>query len=69
MNTREKLLAIADWIGWQEEVMSDGLRSVTDAEKLYDVAMRGELPEMADEWEEQQRIDVLGYDPMEPVPF
>lgn len=79
MNTREKLIAIADWLGWQDENLSFGLRSVADAERLYDhwQAHAAELPEMTDEaWfspsgEEVDRIDiaarrrvVLGYDPL-----
>lgn len=35
MNAREELAAVADWLGWQEETMSDGLKSMEDAIKLW----------------------------------
>lgn len=73
MNTREKMEAIAQWLGWQHENMSFGLRSVADAEKLYDYwqARTDTLPEFADDESDDEEIDVatyrvnaLGYDPM-----
>lgn len=76
MNMREKTLAIADWLGWQDEDLSAGLRSVADAEKLYDYwrARSSTLPEMADEDADDSSIDVaghrvaaLGYDPLRPA--
>lgn len=36
MNAREKLAAVADWLGWQDETLSAGLRTAEDALKLYD---------------------------------
>ncbi len=75
-NTREKLAAIATWLGWQNEDLSCGLRSVSDAEKLYDYwAAHGEiLPEFCDYNSDdleileinirQHRIAAVGYDPL-----
>lgn len=62
-NTREKMLLVADWLGWQDEQMSFGLRSMRDAEELYDEAMAGDN-EMAEDWTSAARKRVLGYDPM-----
>lgn len=65
MNAREILVAAADWLGWQEENMSFGLKSAEDAIKLYAYAQaHPELPEMADEWEPKDRRKALGYEPM-----
>jgi len=76
MNTRKKMVHIADWLGWQHESMSFGLRSIADAEKLWQYWQDNAdtLPEFADENEGDEveditnvRISVLGYDPMEAV--
>jgi hypothetical protein len=65
MNAREILAAAADWLGWQDEDMSFGLKSAEDAIKLYAYAQaHPELPEMADEWEPKDRRKALGYEPM-----
>lgn len=73
-NAREKLAAIANWLGWQHENLSYGLKSPEDAIKLYDYwDVRGDsLPEMADEFMDDEgryvaifRKDALGYDPLE----
>jgi len=72
LNTREKIAAVADWLGWQEEQLSYGLRSTEDAFKLYDYWRADQnLPEMADEDYADEdtdltlhRIAALGYDPM-----
>lgn len=65
MNAREILVAAADWLGWQEEDMSFGLKSAEDAIKLYAYAQaHPELPEMADEWDPKDRRKALGYEPM-----
>ena len=67
INVREKMTLVAEWLNWQEEQLSYGLRSFDDAVILYD-AMVGEcnhLGEMADEWPEVERIRLLGYDPMQ----
>lgn len=51
MNAREILAAAADWLGWQDEDMSFGLKSAEDGLKLYAYAQaHPELPEMADDW-------------------
>lgn len=72
-NMREKTEAIAEWLGYHHEDIAYGLRSVADAEKLYDYwAERGDLlPEFCDNDAEdlevdvrQHRIAALGYDPL-----
>lgn len=73
LNAREKLLAIAVWLGWQNEDLSFGLKSPEDAVKLYNYWQEhaDTLPEMADEekddegrWVFMFRKYVLGYDPL-----
>ena len=73
-NAREKLAAIANWLGWQHENLSYGLKTPEDAIKLYDYwDVRGDtLPEMADEFIDDDgrfmaifRKDALGYDPLD----
>lgn len=73
LNAREKLLAIADWLGWQNEDLSFGLKSPEDAVKLYNYWQEraDTLPEMADEVEDDEgryvfmfRKHALGYDPL-----
>ncbi len=65
MNAREQLAAVSEWLGWQEEDLSFGLRSAMDALRLYDYAQaHPNLPEMADEWRARSRIAALGYDPL-----
>lgn len=64
-NAREQLDAAAHWLGWNDEDLSAGLRNAFDGLRLYDYAQaHPELPEMADEWEAQDRIKALGYDPL-----
>ena len=72
-NMREKTAAIAEWLGWHHEDIAYGLRSVADAEKLYDYwQARGDLlPEFCDGEADdpavdvrQHRIAALGYDPL-----
>lgn len=63
-NVRERMVLVADWLGWQDEELSVGLKSMADAEKMYLAAIGGDLSEMADEWEPKQRINLIGYDPM-----
>jgi len=72
-NFREKTAAIAEWLGWHHENIAYGLRSVADAEKLYDYwQARGDLlPEFSDEEADDAAVDVrqhriiaLGYDPL-----
>lgn len=66
MNAREQLAAIADWLGWQEESLSFGLRNSMDALRLYDYAQaHPELPEMADDWKPRSLIAALGYNPFQ----
>lgn len=66
MNSRERLAAVADWLAWQEETLSFGLRNAFDALRLYDYAQtHSDLSEMADEWLPCSRVAAVGYDPME----
>jgi hypothetical protein len=65
MNARELLKDAADWLGWQDEDMSFGLKSGEDALKLFAYAKaHPELPEMADEWGPKDRRKAIGYEPM-----
>ena len=75
MNAREKAEAISQWLGWQHEDLSFGLRSLADAEKLYDYWKKQSgvgLPELADEESDYEdgpdvaahRVLALGYDPL-----
>jgi predicted transcriptional regulator len=65
MNAREVLACVADWLGWQEEDLSAGLKSAEDGLRLYMYGQtHPELPEMADEWEPKRRIQAVGYEPM-----
>lgn len=72
-NMREKTEAIAEWLGYHNEDIAYGLRSVADAERLYDYwVVRGDLlPEFCDSDSDdlevdvrQHRIAALGYDPL-----
>lgn len=76
-NAREELVAAADWLGWQDESLSDGIKSAEDAIKLWrHWQANPDLPEMADEDEVSFggvadtidiaaiRVAVLGYDPL-----
>lgn len=72
-NARETIAAVAEWLGYQEEQLSYGLRSPEDALKLhaYWEARPDTLPEMADEDFDDEgedicahRIAAVGYDPM-----
>lgn len=66
MNARERLAVVAEWLGYNSETMSDGLRNAFDALRLYDYAQaHPEVDEMADSWDAQHRIAALGYDPMD----
>ena len=67
INAREMLNIIEEWLGWQEETLSFGLKNAFDALRLYDYWLTHEakLGEMADEWEPENRIAALGYDPMD----
>ena len=66
MNAREMLEHVAEWLGWQEETLSFGLRNAFDGLRLYDYGQaHHDLPEMADEWDPRSRIAALGYDPMD----
>lgn len=66
-NAREMLGVVAEWLGWQHEDLSFGLRNAFDALRLYDhwIANEARLAEMADEWEPKDRIAALGYDPLD----
>lgn len=73
MNVRAKMALVADWLGWQDEDLSCGLKSIEDAVKLYDYWQTNNfLPEMADidfddegnEVGPKHRVKALGYDPL-----
>lgn len=67
MNAREKLAHVADWLGWQDENLSFGLKNAKDALKLYDYAeAHHDLGEMADEWPASHLRKAVGYNPMSP---
>lgn len=72
LNAREQLEAVAAWLGYQNEDLSFGLKSMEDAIKLF----RGwttdpNLPEFCDECESDadrkmilaRTTKILGYDP------
>lgn len=70
----EKAKRIVEWLDFQNESLSFGLRSVADAEKLYDhwQANSAVLPEFADcrDDEDEQIVSAarraaLGYDPLD----
>lgn len=72
-NMREKTVAIAEWLGWHHEDIAYGLRSVADAETLYDywATRSDQLPEFCDIDADdimvdvrQHRIAALEYDPL-----
>ncbi|UYL84929.1 hypothetical protein pEaSNUABM55_00156 [Erwinia phage pEa_SNUABM_55] len=76
-NAREKLKAVENWLGDQEESMSYGLKTPEDALKLYDYwdVRRDNLPEFADIRVDDEgrfmsifRKDALGYDPLDTLP-
>jgi len=65
-NAREILVIVADWLGWQDETLSDGLKSPCDAIKLWEYAQaHPDLHEMADEWPNRVLRDALGYNPLQ----
>lgn len=67
-----KAALIVQWLDYQFDRLSFGLRSVADAERLYDYwqAHGDTLPEYADRYDEDggdlapHRIAALGYDPL-----
>lgn len=71
-NTREKMVAITNWLAHQHESLSYGLKIIQDAEKLYDYWQNNtELPEYADALSDDEGVDVaaarvaaVGYDPL-----
>ncbi|QYW02188.1 hypothetical protein CPT_Sonora_087 [Stenotrophomonas phage Sonora] len=71
LNAREELEAAEQWLGWQDEDLSVGLKSAEDGLKLWRYWQANpNLPEMADDDEEGYdvpaiRKQVLGYDPMD----
>lgn len=61
-----KLNAVIQWLSFQTDDLSFGLRSAEDAIKLYDYAKANpELPEFADDWGKQDRLAAVGYDPLD----
>jgi hypothetical protein len=65
INIREFLSSAAEWLSWQEEDITYGLKTPEDAIKLYRYALENEdLPEMADTWAYKDRRRAIGYDPL-----
>jgi len=66
-NPREILVLVADWLAWQTEALSDGLKCPQDAIKLWMYAITHDdtFCEMADEWDDSHLIAALGYNPLE----
>ena len=66
MNAREILKATADWLGWQHEALSFGLKSAEDGIKLYQYAQdHPELEEFAEDWLPRDLRKALGYNPFD----
>ena len=72
-NAREELALAAEWLGWQDENLSFGLKSAEHALKLWRYwQAHPELPEMADsDYDDEGKLvgpknrrKALGYDPM-----
>ena len=66
LNVRARLAIVADWLGWNDEDLSFGLRSVDDAVKLYEYSLKrnNTLHEMADLWHRNSLVAALGYNPL-----
>lgn len=61
----KKLNKVIEWLSFQTDDLSFGLRTAQDAVKLYNHGSDNpDLPEFADRWNKQDRIDALGYDPL-----
>ena len=50
----DKLRAIKNWLGWQDEFFNDKLKSIADIERCYDACQNHDI-EFADnlEWEDE----------------
>lgn len=65
-NAREILVIVADWLGWQDEALSDGLKTPYDAIKLWEYAQaHPDMHEMADQWPRRVLRNALGYNPLQ----
>lgn len=66
LNVRERMVLVADWLGWNDDNLSFGLRSVDDAVKLYEYGLKRNnfLHEMADEWHRNSLVAAVGYNPL-----
>ena len=65
-NAREILAIVENWLGWQDEALSDGLKSPRDAIKLWEYAQaHPDMHEMADQWPKRVLRDALGYNPLQ----
>lgn len=65
-NAREILAIVENWLGWQDEALSDGLKSPRDAIKLWEYAQaHPDMHEMADQWPRRVLRDALGYNPLQ----
>lgn len=66
LNVRERLAIVADWLGWNDEDLSFGLRSVDDAVKLYEYSLKRDnaLHGMVDQWHRNSLVAAIGYNPL-----
>ena len=73
VNIAERMREIFAWLDWQHEALSYGLRTIADAEKLYDYWHKTpDLPEFADCGDDdfdvdtihQHHINAIGYSPL-----
>jgi hypothetical protein len=46
----EKLRAMTNWYGWQNEGLTDGLTTISQLERMYDYAKENELEFIDDEY-------------------
>jgi hypothetical protein len=68
MNARETLAEVTDWLRWQDQDLSYGLKNAFDALRLYDHAQANpDLPKMAEEWDSEDLIAAIGYNPFDYV--
>lgn len=64
-NARKQLDAAANWLFANDDELSAGLLDAIDGLRLYAYAKANpNLPEMADKWSPQERINAIGYDPL-----
>lgn len=68
MTVVNTLKNIVFWYDLQHASLSEGLKTPRDALRLYRYAhlkRNQHLPDMADTWPASERVNALGYDPMD----